>query len=110
MKEAFKTIVVLIMAGIIGFCIAKATSQKPQNVLVLPDISKQTMLIDSLKRNGRLHQDTIVILRRQLDSLSKVKIINHTQLNEELNKIKGFTKITRNRWIDSVYKANSGTK
>lgn len=103
--KAWHVIAVCLLFIIIGFSIGKFTN-KPADV-ILPDYSVYERREDSIMGLYKLNQDTINKIRRQLDSLKVAKVINHKQLKNDIQKIKGFNRVTRNRYLDSVYSADT---
>jgi hypothetical protein len=98
-------ILVLVLFIVIGFAIGKLTNKPVVNEIVLPDVSRQKDQIDA--KNKRIAADSLLIksLYVSIDSLSLKKVINHKKLNNDINKLKGFTPYTRNKYIDSIYGA-----
>lgn len=72
----------------------------------LPDVSKYTRAIDSLKSVNVKYQDSVKFAYDQIDSLKKKKVINKKKTQDGVNEIKKFTPDSRLRWRDSVRRAN----
>ncbi len=99
-------ILICLLFMVIGFSIAKLTTKPVEAQLVLPDVSRQTDMIDSLKRHIKYDSAMIKTLYVKIDSLKNLKAINHKKLQNDINKIQGLTKFTRNAYLDSIYSAD----
>ncbi len=103
--KGWQIILISIALLALGFAAGKFTGEKLENILVLPDVSRQTDAIDA--KNKRIAADSLLIksLYVSLDSISAKKVINHKKLTNDISKLQGFTPYTRNKYIDSIYSA-----
>lgn len=105
-----KTIIVIALAVlflVIFAFISGRISKKQEVQYVETNTDKQIRISDSLKREIRLRNDSVFILKHTVDSLKLLRLIdNNIKVKNAVKTIKGFTFTTRRRWDDSVLRAN----
>lgn len=100
---------VLVLVGFMamGFFIGKLTNKPVNKEIVLPDVSRNTDKIDSLNRQLKADSAMIQRLYFSLDSVKALTPINHKKLKNDIQVYKGFSRVKRNKFIDSIYSANT---
>lgn len=96
--------ILFILTGVLIFFLGKlSVHEKPE--IKLPDVSKYQKTIDS----AYLEIDKLKNINKTLlvsfDSLKLVRSVSLKKHSNETKEIKNFTPTTRNRWRDSVAKA-----
>lgn len=97
-------IALIIALGVCLFLLGRQ-SNIHNEVIEQPNVDKYLRTIDSLERVNKINKDSIVVFRRQFDSLSTLKVNNHKKVTNAINKIRVFNPTSRERWNDSVLTA-----
>lgn len=104
-KRDYSLLALMCVLLILMFFIGRL-SRKQVDPLPMPDVSQYQKTIDSLTYIGHKRNDTIFILRKGIDSLSKIKGKGHKKIKSDIDEIKKFTPTSRDKWRDSVKRSN----
>lgn len=103
-RRDYSVIALLVVLLILMFFIGRL-SRKQVDPLPMPDVSQYKKTIDSLVDISHKRNDTIFILRKGIDSLSKVKRKGHKKIKSDIDEIQKFTPTSRDKWRDSLRRA-----
>jgi len=103
-KRDYSVLSLIVVLLILMFFIGRL-SRKQVDPIPTPDISQYQKTIDSLVDIGHKRNDTILTLRKGIDSLSKIKRKGHKKIKSDIDEIQKFTPTSRDKWRDSVRRA-----
>lgn len=98
--------ILFILAGVMIFFFGKLSVHTPEEIR-LPDNSLFEKRIDSLAAENQKLKNINKALFVSFDSLKLVRAVGLKKHSNETKEIKNFTPSARNRWRDSVAKAES---